>query len=50
LTVLHDDLFLPNILERDQGERYDPGGRWPCDGVANVRPFQVTRATPEGLY
>lgn len=50
LTVLHEDLFIPNILERDQAVRHDLGGRWPCDGVANVRPLQVSRATPEGLY
>jgi hypothetical protein len=50
MTVLQDDLFLPNILERDQAVRYDLGGRWPCDGVANVKPLQVTRAAPEGLY
>jgi len=50
LTVLHDDLFLPNVLERDQAMRYDTGDVWPCDGVANVRPLQITRAAPEGLY
>jgi hypothetical protein len=50
LTVLHEDLFLPNILERDQAVRYDTGHDWPCDGVANVRPLQITRAAPEGIY
>ena len=50
LTVLHEDLFLPNILERDEAERYDPTGRWPCDGTANVRPLEISRSTPEGLY
>lgn len=50
LTVLHDDLFLPNVLERDRAVRYDTGTRYPCDGVANVRPLQVTRSAPEGLY
>jgi hypothetical protein len=50
LTVLHEDLFLPNVLERDQALRYDTGGRWPVDGVANVRPLQVSRQTPEGVY
>lgn len=50
LTVLHDDLFLPNILERDQAVRYDPRGKWPSDGVANVRPLQVVRTAPEGIY
>jgi hypothetical protein len=50
LTVLHEDLFLPNILERDQALRYETGPDWPCDGVANVRPLQISRASPEGIY
>lgn len=50
LTVLHEDLFLPNLLERDQATRYDTAGEWPVDGIANVRPLQVSQATPEGLY
>jgi hypothetical protein len=50
LTVLHDDLFLPNILERDQALRYDTDSSWPSDGVANVRPLQITSTAPEGLY
>ena len=50
LTVLHDDLFLPNILERDQAVRYRTDGRWPCDGVANVRPLQNGELVAEGLY
>jgi hypothetical protein len=50
LTVLHEDLFLPNILERDQAVRYDTGDAWPCDGVANVRPLQNGASVVEGLY
>lgn len=50
LTVLHEDLFLPNILERDQALRYDTGSAWPSDGVANVTPLQTTSSAPEGLY
>ncbi|MFI9274398.1 arylcarboxylate reductase [Kitasatospora sp. NPDC052896] len=50
LTVLHEDLFLPNILERDQALRYHCGADWPTDGVANVRPLQITSTAPEGLY
>ncbi|GAA0730876.1 hypothetical protein Drose_26815 [Dactylosporangium roseum] len=50
LTVMHEDLFLPNVLERDQAMRYDTGPEWPCDGVANVLPLQISRATPEGFY
>lgn len=50
LTALHEDLFLPNILERDQAVRYDTTGRWPSDGVANVQPLQRPRKTPEGYF
>jgi hypothetical protein len=50
LTVLHEDLFLPNLLERDQATRYDTRGEWPFDGIADVRPLQITQAAPEGLY
>lgn len=50
LTVMHEDLFLPNILERDQAVRYRTSANWPCDGVANVQPLQVSQAAPEGLY
>ena len=39
LTVMHEDLFMPNILERDLATRYDTGSEWPCDGLANVRPL-----------
>lgn len=49
LTVLHEDLFLPNILERDQALR-PPTDHWPTDGVANIRPLQITSSSPEGLY
>jgi hypothetical protein len=50
LTVLHEDLFLPNVLERDQAVRYDIGPDWPCDGVANVMPLQKIRQATEGFY
>lgn len=50
VTVAHDDLFLPNILERDIALRYDTGPEWPCDGVANVRPLFGTATAPEGIY
>lgn len=50
LTALHDDLFLPNILERDQALRHDTGRRFPCDGVANVLPLLDARKAPEGVY
>ncbi|MEU2603405.1 arylcarboxylate reductase [Streptomyces albus] len=50
LTVLHEDLFLPHILERDQAIRFRTSEEWPCDGVANVQPLQVSSERPEGLY
>jgi hypothetical protein len=50
LTVLHDDLFLPNVLERDEADRYDTGDRFPTDGVANVRPLETASTAVEGLY
>jgi hypothetical protein len=50
LTVLQDDLFLPNILDRDQAMRYDTAGSWPSDGVANVEPLWVTQNAPEDVY
>ncbi|AXK33723.1 arylcarboxylate reductase [Streptomyces armeniacus] len=50
LTVLHEDLFLPNILDRDQAIRHDTGPQWPCDGVANVEPLTKSKSAPEGLY
>ncbi|MFC4147284.1 hypothetical protein ACFO0M_13600 [Micromonospora mangrovi] len=50
LTVLHEDLFLPNVLHRDQALRYRTSAGWPCDGVANVAPLQAMLALPTGLY
>ncbi|WP_425720451.1 hypothetical protein [Micromonospora sp. DT233] len=50
LTVLHEDLFLPNVLQRDQALRYRPPAGWPCDGVANVAPLQAMLTLPTGLY
>ncbi|MFJ7045445.1 hypothetical protein ACIQVC_18830 [Streptomyces sp. NPDC101112] len=46
LTVPHEDLFLPHILERDQAPRYDTDSRWPSDGVANVTPLRTTSSAP----
>ena len=51
LTVMHEDLFLPNILEIDLAMRYDTGEDWPCDGVANVRPLSgINRARTPSVY
>lgn len=49
LTVLHNEPFLPNVLEYDQAVRYETGPEWPCDGIANVQPLKASRAIPEGL-
>ena len=51
LTVMHEDLFLPNILEQDLATRYATGDDWPCDGVANGRPLpRVSNARPPSAY
>jgi hypothetical protein len=50
LTLMYDDLFLPNIQERDLAMRYNLGEEWPCEGVANVSPLLKGNAAPEGLY
>lgn len=50
LTVLHEDLFLPNVLENDQAVRYRTGADWPCDGVANIQPLQPPWAVPDGNH
>jgi len=50
LTVLHEDLFLPNVLKRDQALRYRMPDGWPCDGVANVAPLEALLTLPTGLY
>ena len=50
LTVLHDDLFLPNVLERDQAVRHHPGPGWPCDAVADVTPLEEAPGGTEQLF
>jgi hypothetical protein len=49
LTVLRDDLFMPNVLERDQAIRWNDDD-WPCDVVANVCPLPAAVAAVEGIY
>lgn len=49
MTLLGRDLFLPNVLERDEAIRWHTPG-WPADNVANVRPLRTARAVPEGIY
>lgn len=51
VTVLSEERFLPNVLERDQAERWHvlPSLGW--EGVANVRPLvSMTGAATEGVY
>lgn len=51
LTVMHEDLFMPNILEHDLAMRYDTGDEWPCDGVANVHPLAgINKARSPSVY
>ncbi|QUI34899.1 hypothetical protein [Streptomyces alfalfae] len=53
-TTLLEDLFLPNLLERDSAVRTGPHPWFPWDGVAAVRPFQkdggANGGAVEGVY
>lgn len=49
VTVLRDDLFLPNILERDEAIGWACPG-WPTNGIANVRPLRSAPHVVEGIY
>ncbi len=53
-TTLLEDLFLPNLLERDSAVRTGPHPWFPWDGVAAVRPFRVdgegSAEAVEGVY
>ncbi len=40
ITTLHQDLFLPNLLERDSAIRTPPHPWFPWDGVTQVAPFE----------
>ena len=51
LTTLTKELFVPGFLERDEGEREEPFGTYPWDGVSGVRPFHgVASQTTVGVY
>ncbi len=51
LTTLTKEFFMPHFLERDQAEREPPCGRYPWDGVRNVRPFaKLETKVVEGVY
>jgi hypothetical protein len=51
LTTLTRETFIPGFLERDEGEREQPCGKYPWDGVSGVRPFrQLAAQTTVGVY
>jgi phenylacetate-coenzyme A ligase PaaK-like adenylate-forming protein len=51
LTTLTRELFMPNFLERDEGERERPSEKFPWDGVSGVRTFRGFAATTTvGVY
>lgn len=47
ITTLLDDLFIPNMLERDSAVRSPPTRHFPWDGVSAVEPLWQTDATSE---
>lgn len=51
LTTLTKEFFMPNFLERDEGEREEPYEKYPWDGVSGVRPFHgFATTTTVGVY
>jgi phenylacetate-coenzyme A ligase PaaK-like adenylate-forming protein len=51
LVTLLEDLFLPNLLERDSAIRTGPHRWFPWDGVRDVQPFMAdAEAATEGVY
>ncbi len=51
LTTLTKEFFMPRFLERDEAIRREPWGRFPWDGVGEVRPFRaMEQKTIEGVY
>lgn len=51
LTTLTKEFFMPNFLERDEGERELPYEKYPWDGVSGVRPYRGFAATTTvGVY
>jgi hypothetical protein len=51
LTTLTHEFFMPNFLERDEGEREEPCDLYPWDGVSGVRPYRALAATTTvGVY
>lgn len=50
-TTLLEDLFLPNLIERDSAVRVGPHPWFPWDGVAEVAPYREADAElVEGVY
>lgn len=51
-TTLLEDLFLPNLLERDSAVRVGPHPWFPWDGVKDVGPYDGVdgEAATEGVY
>ncbi|WP_370421358.1 hypothetical protein AB8O64_24275 [Streptomyces sp. QH1-20] len=56
VTTLLEDLFLPNLLERDSAVRTGPHPWFPWDGVTAVRPWtpgaggEDMEGAVEGVY
>ncbi|HEX6352615.1 hypothetical protein [Actinophytocola sp.] len=51
VNTLLEDLFIPNLLERDSVLRVGPHEWFPWDGVAEVRPYVDDEAeATEGVY
>lgn len=51
VTVLTQDYFIPNLLERDQGMRIPGNATYSWDGVANVKPLETLEGQIiEGVY
>jgi phenylacetate-coenzyme A ligase PaaK-like adenylate-forming protein len=51
LYTMTKEFFVPGFLERDEGEREKPCGKYPWDGVSGVRPYHVlAEQTTVGVY
>jgi phenylacetate-coenzyme A ligase PaaK-like adenylate-forming protein len=51
VTVLSEERFLPNVLERDQAERWHALPELGWEGVSDVRPLQsMPGGATEGVY
>jgi phenylacetate-coenzyme A ligase PaaK-like adenylate-forming protein len=51
LTTMTKEFFMPRFLERDEAIRREPCGKYPWDGVGDVRPFgMLEKKVIEGVY